>query len=168
MHVDNPIDQWLRLGRHYGCQLCLVNRDRVDSRRRSRFLSITTTIRCEVTAASASQHRARCNTSNVDWNSFCAADEEAFERFSTAPLSLRDRVHRFNSVLLAAAKLHVGKSKEGRYTKPWFTPDHRDAIKKRNAERSQTNGLNTCRPVPRPASSQKKPAKRNGRYSWPT
>ncbi len=76
-------------------------------------LPITTTIRCEVPAASASQRRTRWNTRNVYWNSFSAAVEEAIELFSTAPLSLGDRVHRFNSVLLAAAKLHVGKSKAG-------------------------------------------------------
>ncbi len=36
-------------------------------------------------------------------------------------MSLHDRVHRFNSALLAAAKLYMGKSKAGRYTKPFFT-----------------------------------------------
>ncbi len=77
----------------------------------SNRLPITTTIRCEVPAASASQRRTRWNTRNVYWNSFPAAAEEAIELFSTAPLSLGNRVHRFNSVLLAAAKLHVGKSK---------------------------------------------------------
>ncbi len=46
-----------------------------------------------------------------------------------------DRVHRFNPILLAAAKFHVGKSKAGRYTKPWSTPGLREAIKKRNALR---------------------------------
>ncbi len=64
-----------------------------------------------------------------------AAIEEAIELFSTAPLSLGDRVHRFNSVLLAAAKLRVGKSNAGRYSKPWSTPELREAIKKRNALR---------------------------------
>ncbi len=50
-------------------------------------------------------------------------------------MSVSDRVHRFNSVLLAAAKLHVGKSKAGLYTKLWSTPELREAIKKRNALR---------------------------------
>ncbi len=71
----------------------------------------------------------------VDWNAFSATVEEATELFSAAPLSLGDRVHRFNSVLLAAAKLHVGKSKAGRHTKSWSTPELREAIKKRNALR---------------------------------
>ncbi len=88
----------------------------------SDHLAITITIGCEEPAASASQRRARWKTRNVDWNSFSAAVEEAIELFLTAPLSLGDRVHRFNSVLLAAAKLHVGKSTAGRYTKPWSTP----------------------------------------------
>ncbi len=35
-------------------------------------------------------------------------------------------------------------------------------------ERSQTTGLNTWRPVSRPESYKKKPARRNGRNSWPT
>ncbi len=47
-------------------------------------------------------------------------------------MSLSDRVHRFYSALLAAAKLHGGKSTAGRYTKPWSTPELREAIKKRN------------------------------------
>ncbi len=44
-----------------------------------------------------------------------------------------DRVHRFNSVLLAEAKLHVGKSRTGLYAKLWSTSVIREAIKKRNA-----------------------------------
>ncbi len=58
---------------------------------------------------------------NVDWNAFFTAVEEAIELFSRAPMSLGDRIHRFNSVPLAAAKIHVGKPKAGRYTKPWST-----------------------------------------------
>ncbi len=75
----------------------------------SGHLPITTTIRCKVSTALVS-HRARWYTSNVDWNSFFAAVEEAIELPSTAPLSLGDRVYRFNTVLLAAEKRHVGKS----------------------------------------------------------
>ncbi len=94
-------------------------------------LPMTTTIRCEVPAASAS----RWNAKNVDWNAFSAAVEEATELFSTAPMLLSDRAHRFNSALLATANLHVGKFKAGRYTKPQSTPELREAIKKRNALR---------------------------------
>ncbi len=82
----------------------------------SDHLPITTTITCE-------------------WNSFSAAVEEATELFLPAPRSLRSSVHRFNSVLLATTKLYVGKAKAGRYTKPWSTPELREAIKKRNALR---------------------------------
>ncbi len=53
-------------------------------------------------------------------------------------MSLRDRVHRFNSALLAANKLHVGKSKAGRDTKAWSASELREAIKKRNALRRTT------------------------------
>ncbi len=67
--------------------------------------------------------------------SFFAAVEEAIELFSPAPLSVCDRVHSFSSALLAAAKLHVGKSKAGRYTKPWSSPELRKAIKMRKALR---------------------------------
>ncbi len=79
--------------------------------------------------------RVHWNTWNVDWNSFIAAVEEATELFSAASMSLSDMIHRFNSALLAAAKLHVGKSKAGRYTKPWSTAEHLEAIKKRTALR---------------------------------
>ncbi len=50
-------------------------------------------------------------------------------------MSLSERVHRSNSAPLAAAKLYVGKSKAGRYTKPWSTPELREATKKRNTLR---------------------------------
>ncbi len=81
-------------------------------------------------------------------------------------MSLRDRVHRFNSALLAAEKLHVGKFKSGRYTKPWSIPDLREAIKKQNAlRRTQITGLNTWKTVPRHASCQKNPARGNRRNS---
>ncbi len=101
----------------------------------SDHLPITTTITCEVQAASASYRRARWSTNNVDWNAFSPDVEEAIDQFSPAPMSLRDRVHRLNSALLAVAKLGVGKSKAGRCIKPWSTPELREAIKKRNALR---------------------------------
>ncbi len=76
----------------------------------SDHLPFTTTIRCDVPAASASYRRDRWNPTNVDWNSFSTAVEEELEQLSPAPMSLRGRVNRFNSALLTAAKLHVGKS----------------------------------------------------------
>ncbi len=66
---------------------------------------------------------------------FPAAVEEAIELFSTVLMALGDMVNRFDSVLRAAAKLHVGKSKAGRCTKPWSTPALHGEIKKRNALR---------------------------------
>ncbi len=60
-------------------------------------------------------------------------------------MSLRDRAHRFNSALLAANKLHVGKSKAGRYTKAWSASELREAIKKRNAlRRTITDNRTEC------------------------
>ncbi len=50
-------------------------------------------------------------------------------------MSLRDRVSHFNSALLAAAKLHVRKSKAVRYTKTRSTSELREAIKQRNGLR---------------------------------
>ncbi len=88
----------------------------------SDHLPITTTIGCKEPAASAPHRRARWNMNNVDSNTFSTAVEEAIELFSLAPMSLRNRVHRFYSALIAAAKLNVGKSKAGRYAKPWSTP----------------------------------------------
>ncbi len=61
----------------------------------------------DITVAPASQRRARWTTMKFDRNAFFTAVEEAIELFSRAPMSLGDRVHRFNSVLLAAAKIHV-------------------------------------------------------------
>ncbi len=46
--------------------------------------------------------------------------------------NLRDRVLRLNSTLISAAKTHIGKSKIGRYTNPWSTPELRAAVKRRN------------------------------------
>ncbi len=47
-------------------------------------------------------------------------------------ISMRDRVLRLSSTLISAVKTHVSKSKIGRYTKPWSTPELRAAIKRRN------------------------------------
>ncbi len=87
------------------------------------------------TSLSRLERRARWNTRNVEWNAFSAAVGEAIELFSPAPIALHVRTHRFNSALLAAAELHVGKSKAGRYSKPWSTPELREALKKGNALR---------------------------------
>ncbi len=51
----------------------------------SDHLPITTTIGCEVPAASVSQRRARWNTSNVNWTSVSSAVEETKELFPRAP-----------------------------------------------------------------------------------
>ncbi len=66
--------------------------------------------RCEAPAASTSHRRARWNTTNVNWNSFSAAVEEAIDKFSPAYMSLRYRVYPFNYTRLAADELHVGMS----------------------------------------------------------
>ncbi len=49
---------------------------------------------------------------------------------------MRNLFLRLNSSLTLAAKTHVGKSKIGRQTKPWPTPELRAAIKLRNNLRS--------------------------------
>ncbi len=130
----------------------------------------STAMRCEVQVASASQRRARWNTRNVDSNSFSAAAEEAIELFSIAPLSLGDRVHRSNSVLLAAAKLHVGKSKTGRYTKPWSSPELPEAIKKRYALRRTVadNGDENLEACAASRKLSEESRQKNGRHSLPT
>ncbi len=102
----------------------------------SDHLPITPTIRCEVPAAPSSKRRACWNIRNTDWNQFSAAVEEAIELFSTAPLLLGDRVHLFNSALLAKEKLHVrGRSLHQALVHSEFG----EAIKNRNARTVTSN-----------------------------
>ncbi len=77
------------------------------------LFSITFIFRCEAPAASTSHRRDRWNTTNVNWNSFSATVEEAIDKFSPDHMSFRYIIYRINCTLLAAAKLHVGKSKSG-------------------------------------------------------
>ncbi len=155
------------------CQQCLVNRDRVDGTRRSRFRSpphhdhhqVRSTGDLGIPLQSPLEHmqrrlelihgrRRRCNR----------------RRFSPTPMSLRDRVHRFNSALLAAERLHVGEFKQVYTLSPGLPRSFERQSKSETlcGERSQTTGLNTWKPVPRPASRQKKLSRRNGRNSWLT
>ncbi len=95
-------------------------------------MPITIAVSCQVPNPSVTHQRARWNTKDVNWQGFANAVGTAIAAYPPEPISLRDRVLRLNSTLLSAAKTHVGKSKIGRYTKPWSTPEFRAAIERRN------------------------------------
>ncbi len=115
----------------------------------SDHLPITTTIRCEVPAASASQRGARWNTMTVDWNSFSAAVEEAIELFSTASHS---------AIASIASTLSFSQRQSSMWESLWQvdtpSPGPPRSFKRQSknetlcVERSQTTGLNTWRPEP--------------------
>ncbi len=101
----------------------------------SDHLPITITVSCQEPNPSVTHRRTRWNTQDVNWQGFADAVDTAIAAYAPEPISLRDRIRRLNSTLISAAKTRVGKSKIGRYTKPWSTLELRVAIKRRNTLR---------------------------------
>jgi len=80
--------------------------------------------------------RPRWRRNGVDWEPFRASVEEAvLELDESEPLV--KRIGQFNSILINAAKEHIGKCKRGPRSNDWITPEVRAAIKKRNRLRRQ-------------------------------
>ncbi len=76
---------------------------------------------------------------------FADSVDTSIAAYSPEPISPRDRVLRLNNILILAAKTHVGKSKIGRYIKPWSTPELLAAIKRRNnLRRTVTENRTEC------------------------
>ena len=72
--------------------------------------------------------------SNVDWTKFTNEVEDNIVKV-TSSLSMKKKVETFNSVLIKAAKKHVGKIKSGGRRKPCITPTVRTALRRRNGLR---------------------------------
>ena len=67
----------------------------------------------------------------MDWKFFGSSCEEEFKKRPTGK-SIKDRVERFNSILVDMGKKVVGKTKPGKLTSCWMNPVVKAKIKTRN------------------------------------
>ena len=96
----------------------------------SDHLPIHIKVNSTVATAKPSQRKPKWK-SNVDWSKFTQEVEDNIAKV-TASMPMKEKVDTFNSVLIQAAKKHVGKVKPGGRRKPCITPPVRAAIRRRN------------------------------------
>jgi ribonuclease HI len=76
-------------------------------------------------------HRSKWRRNGVDFSGFALAVEAAIPLLDTS-LPLSQRVADFNAALHKAGEAHVGRTKVGKRTRSWMTPEVREATKVRN------------------------------------
>ena len=86
---------------------------------------------------------------DVDWSCFTNEIESKMSSLPDEP-NLSLRVSRFNDIIISAAKIHVGRSKPSKKSKPWMTPHVRTKIRTRNRLRrtihqNRQEWINACR-----------------------
>jgi len=97
----------------------------------SDHLPIVTTMQVKLPHQTIHGASSRWKTNGVDWQTFTDQTEEEFAKVK--PLkSLKDRVIRFMTLLTLVASVVVGKSKPGKRSKPWFSPEVKTKVKLRN------------------------------------
>ena len=117
----------------------------------SDHLPIVTTIQVKVPHQTILGASSRWKTNGVDWQTFTDQTEEEFAKVK--PLkSLKDRVIRFMTLLTLVASVVVGKSKPGKRSKPWFSPEVKTKVKlrnrlRRNIKEKRTEWREACRDV---------------------
>ena len=126
----------------------------------SDHLPIVVHVKLKITATRQQVNsRPRWRRNGVDWEPFRASVEEAvLELDESEPLV--NRISQFNSILIKAAKEHVGKCKRGPRSNEWITPEVKAAIKKRNRLRRQGSSkreewVEACREAHRLAAEAK-------------
>ena len=92
---------------------------------------ILITIQVKVTHQTILGAASRWRTKDVDWNAFKERVEEELAK-TKPPRNLKDRVNRFVSILTKAATELVGRTKPGKRSKPWFSPEVKAKVKRRN------------------------------------
>ena len=71
------------------------------------------------------------NWQKADWSKYSEAVERRLPKvFKDKSVKKLERIIR--KAILKAAKKHIGKKKVTSHSKPWFTKEIKDAIKKRN------------------------------------
>ena len=79
---------------------------------------------------------AKWKTNGVNWDNFRNAVETAVKSFRPTR-NIKVRATRIIDTMTTAAKQHVGKTKPGRRTKSWMTPEVKSKIKRRNQLRKR-------------------------------
>ena len=101
----------------------------------SDHLPILVTLNNSVMHQSIHRKNARWKDKGVDWAKFTEALEELQSEINTQEGSMSSVVNQFTEMMTNAGIKHVGKSKQGKKTKPWMKPPIRAAIRRKNALR---------------------------------